>query len=52
MSEEKTAVAHVLGDLDAIAPLAEECPVLLPLVPDADRQCESKDYLRAAFVVG
>lgn len=51
-NEEKTAVGRVLGELDAIAPLAPECPVLLPLVPEAERQCESKDYLRAAFVVG
>lgn len=52
MSEERTAVAHVLGQLDAIEPLAPECPVLLPLVPEGEREWESLDYIREGHIVG
>jgi hypothetical protein len=49
---EKTAVAIVRGDLEALSPLAEEAPVLLPLVSEGEREWESLDYIRKGVIVG
>jgi hypothetical protein len=48
-SNERTAVARIPAELEALQPLVPDPSELLPLVPQASRS--NGDYLRAGFLV-